>query len=63
MLADYVERCPHCRVSLQGDEIPKEQQKSYNATHFTRKIGITKLEADRILYWECPDCHNNWSLK
>ncbi|KOP80211.1 hypothetical protein AMS59_02100 [Lysinibacillus sp. FJAT-14745] len=63
MLVDRVECCPHCGVSLQGEEIPKEQQTSYNTTHFTRKIGMTTLEADRILYWQCPDCHNKWPLK
>jgi len=40
-LNDRLEYCPYCHTNLQGDAIPEEQQKSYNATHFTRKIGMT----------------------
>lgn len=54
------EFCPYCNADLQGDPIPKESQKSYNATHFTRKIGITHIAFDRILKWQCPDCHKEW---
>ena len=59
---DSKEFCPHCNANLQGRPIPKESQKSYNSTHFTRKIGITSVKADRILKWQCPDCQNEWDL-
>lgn len=59
---DSKEFCPHCNANLQGALIPKESQKSYNSTHFTRKIGITSIEADRILKWQCPDCNKEWGV-
>jgi len=43
------ENCPHCNADLQGEPVPKEQQGSYKATHFTRKIGISDIEKDRIV--------------
>lgn len=54
------EFCPYCNSDLQGDLIPKQSQKAYGVTHFTRKIGITSIEADRILKWKCPDCNKEW---
>ena len=56
-----IEYCPYCKVSLQGDPIPKELQKHYgNAKYGSRKIGISSLEEDRVTKWECPDCHQQW---
>lgn len=57
------EFCPHCCANLQGERIPQEQQSAYNSTHFTRKIGMTTIEADNILYWECPECGGKWDVK
>jgi hypothetical protein len=57
---DIKESCPICNANLQGEPIPKEQQKSYGATHFTRKIGISDLTKDRIVKWQCPDCDGEW---
>ncbi|EPR27524.1 hypothetical protein QWV57_08595 [Geobacillus zalihae] len=55
------EFCPYCGANLQGDPIPKELQKHYgNATHFSRKIGISSLEKDRVIKWQCPDCKQEW---
>lgn len=57
------EYCPHCNADLQGKPIPKKQQVSYNSTHFTRKIGISDIEKDRIVKWKCPDCEVEWDIK
>ncbi len=57
------ENCPLCNADLQGESIPKEHQDSYNATHFTRKIGISDIERDRIVKWKCPDCKGEWAIK
>ncbi|PEC18983.1 hypothetical protein COM96_27570 [Bacillus cereus] len=57
---DNKEFCPHCNANLQGDPIPKESQKWYGCTHFSRKIGITSFTHDRILNWQCPDCKREW---
>ncbi|GCF82078.1 hypothetical protein BKL48_12445 [Bacillus cereus] len=32
----------YCNADLQEEPIPKQSQKAYGATHFTRKIGIIK---------------------
>jgi hypothetical protein len=45
---------------LQGEPIPEKLQISYGATHFTRKIGITSIEEDRIIIWQCQDCGGFW---
>ncbi|WP_184120900.1 hypothetical protein [Bacillus thuringiensis] len=47
----------YCNADLQEEPIPKQSQKAYGATHFTRKIGITSIEADRIFKWKCSDCN------
>jgi hypothetical protein len=52
--------CPYCNADLQGEEIPKELQKEYRATHFGRKIGIYDLHTDRTVQWQCPDCKGIW---
>lgn len=57
------ENCSHCNADLQGAPIPKQQQSSYNSTHFTRKIGISNIEKDRIVKWKCPDCNEEWDIK
>ncbi|WP_404292611.1 hypothetical protein LG276_19810 [Cytobacillus kochii] len=54
------EFCPYCNANLQGEPIPIASQKAYGATHFTRKIGITYMAADRIIKWQCPDCNQEW---
>lgn len=55
------EYCPFCGTDLQGPAIPKEWQRHYgNATHFSRKIGISSLEEDRVMKWQCPDCGKEW---
>lgn len=58
---DSEEYCPHCKANLQGEPIPRESQKSYGATHFTRKIGIYDLAKDRTVKWKCPDCGSEWA--
>lgn len=54
------EFCPYCNADLQGEPIPKQSQKAYGTTHFTRKIGISSIKADRILKWKFPDCNKEW---
>lgn len=55
------EYCPYCMTNLQGEPIPEELRKHYgNSTHFSRKIGISSLKHDRVMKWECPDCHQQW---
>ncbi|WP_209125070.1 hypothetical protein [Alkalihalobacillus sp. BA299] len=56
------ENCPHCNADLQGEPILKKHQGSYNATHFTRKIGISDIEKDRIVKWKYPDCEGEWGV-
>lgn len=64
-LNDNKEYCPFCHADLQGEPIPKEQQQKHygGATHFSRKIGITSIELDRIIKWQCPDCGQEWERK
>lgn len=59
-LANNKEYCPYCNTNLQGKPIPLEEQHSYGATHFTRKIGMYDLVKDRTVNWKCPDCSGEW---
>lgn len=59
---DSKEYCPHCNANLQGEPIPKYDQKHYRSTHFTRKIGMTSVDRDRIIKWKCPDCDGEWDV-
>ena len=55
------EFCPFCHANLQGAPIPEKYKDSYGgSTHFSRKIGITDIELDRIIKWKCPDCGSEW---
>jgi len=55
-MEDNNERCPHCNANRQGEPIHKDQQHLFNATHFSRKIGIYSLEKDITIHYQCPDC-------
>lgn len=59
-MKDCKENCPECHANLQGEPIPKEQQESYGATHFSRKIGLYDMKIDRTVKWKCPDCDFEW---
>jgi hypothetical protein len=47
--------CPSCHASLIGEEV----QGSPGA-YYQRPIAIIDRDRDRIIAWECPDCHHRW---
>jgi len=53
------EHRPKCKSSFQGAPIRIEDQHLFNATHFSRKIGIS--DGDSVGYWKCPDCGHQWN--
>ena len=60
-LRDNKEYCPLCNSCLQGKEIPKERQKRFGATHYSRKIGYYDQNLDRVTKYNCPDCKGEWA--
>jgi predicted nucleic acid-binding Zn ribbon protein len=52
--------CPICNSDLRGEKIPEELQDKYGTGYFSRKIGISSLEHDRVIRWKCPDCGGEW---
>lgn len=53
--------CPHCGVSLIGEEIPEKDREMFGgATHGSRLLGRVDPVRDRVVEWECPDCHARW---
>ena len=56
------EKCPHCGVSLIGNEIPEENRHLFGgATHFYRDILVSVLGVyDGYLFHRCPDCKGEW---
>ena len=60
-MSNEPENCPHCKVSLLGDPIPKKYLEHYSGTHFKREIGIeVRGFYDGVAYYECPDCKGKW---
>ncbi|MED1674219.1 hypothetical protein P4U77_11900 [Pallidibacillus thermolactis subsp. kokeshiiformis] len=60
-MSDNKEYCPYCGSDLQGPPIPLENRHNYGgATHFSRKIGISSRELDRVIKWQCPNCDKEW---
>lgn len=57
----YPSRCPKCDDDFTGKPIPEESRDAYGgATNFSRVIGISSLEHDRLVAWKCPDCGHEW---
>lgn len=57
-----MDNCPHCGVSLIGEEIPKDIAHDYSGTHWRREIGIEHPEKyDGVWEWQCPDCEKTWT--
>lgn len=55
------DNCPHCGVSLWGDEIPEKDREHYSPPYrWRREIGIYDRDKDRTVEFECPDCHKRW---
>ena len=53
--------CPHCKVSLLGPEVPKEDREYYYGNYFKREIGVEIPEIyDGVYYYYCPDCKGEW---
>lgn len=59
-MKDFLYFCPHCNADLREEPTPVESRKNTNLTHKVRVMGITTVEADRIVYWQCPDCKGTW---
>jgi hypothetical protein len=56
-----IDNCPHCKVSLIGEPIPKDIAHHYSGTHWRREIGIEYEGVyDGVWEWMCPDCKGKW---
>ena len=57
-----VDNCPHCGVSLIGEEIPEDIRQHYSPPYvWRREIGMEYPEKyDGIWEWKCPDCEKTW---
>lgn len=58
---DRLESCPKCEADWRGEPIPYESQYLFgDARFFSRVIGISSLQQDRCIAWQCPDCSTCW---
>lgn len=65
---EAAEVCPHCSVSLRGQQIPEEYLRdgSYGEWNgeqrfYSRKVGVEVQGVyDGVLFWQCPDCDGRW---
>ena len=57
-----MDNCPHCNVSLIGDEIPVEHREYYSPPYvYRREIGLEyPFKYDGVWEWACPDCNGTW---
>lgn len=49
---------------LSDAELQKEIDVSYGKhgpQRFSRLVGISSMELDRVVAWQCPDCKHEWS--
>lgn len=61
-MSEQLTACPHCGADLIGEEIPEKQRQMFGGhTHFNRLIGQYDPDRDRVVQWECPDCHQRWA--
>lgn len=56
-MRDNKECCPYCNALFARRTYSERIAESIWFAHFTRKIGISSIEADRIIKWKCPDCN------
>jgi hypothetical protein len=56
-----LESCPKCEKSWQGDLIPEKSRSLFgDRKWFSRVIGISSMQQDRTIAWQCPDCGACW---
>lgn len=51
--------CKH----LSDEQLQQEIDLSYGKhgpQRFSRLVGISSMEEDRVVAWECPDCKHRW---
>lgn len=59
--ADMPHNCPHCEISLLGEEIPDESKPFYAGNFFKKEIGVEIPELyDGDWYYRCPECGGEW---
>lgn len=60
-----VDQCPSCKSCLTGERIPQEYiDAGYygsSSTHYYR--GISIVENDHHICWQCPDCGHQWGRR
>jgi hypothetical protein len=54
------EYCPACDALLTSDQIALESMCSYGSTHFSRALGISRMDLDCTVAFMCPDCDAVW---
>ena len=61
-MSEKLTHCPHCAASLVGEEIPPEYRETFGGeTRGSRLIARVDPVRDRVVEWECPDCHARWA--
>lgn len=56
-----LESCPKCEANWRGEPIPEKSRYLFgDARWFSRVIGISSLQQDRTIAWQCPDCDACW---
>ena len=49
--------CPHCNVSRDGGPIPEKIRQHYGPPYrWSNIIGISSLDLDRTIGYQCPNC-------
>lgn len=56
ILDTSIDLCPNCGINLAAGEIPEKSHRYFGASHFSNKIAIYDMYADRTTHYECPSC-------
>jgi rubredoxin len=63
---DKIMKCPVCRASWDGGEMPEDVRHYFSPPYrWTRLVGIELPpehpdHIDGVSFWQCPDCGTTW---
>lgn len=62
IVSESDQTCPVCHADWRGKKIQEKHREYYgNHTHFSRLLAHEISDVyDGVLYWQCPDCKNNF---
>lgn len=52
-----MDECGFCGADLRAEKIPEKDRALFGgAKYFSRRVGLSHMDLDRVVAWKCPDC-------